>query len=347
MNIEQQQHIVGDRIDTLIALDIPARGVIGQLYAMARDRCNAPLCLQAARKLKNALQGKGTVFIVTGWHDRPAINSKIAETDGPLGAVVLATALHKVAGIIPFVLVADNLVNSVKALLCAVGLKPLEIEEALTGTEKSPSPVHTGVVLEFPKNSAQAQSRAKHLLETYQPGAVIAIEVGGINEQGAIHTFRGEVVTDENPKFDHLFRQASEAGILTIGIGDGGNELGFGSIHDQVAEEIPKGEDAKGGGIAPITPVDVLVPAAVSNWGAYGIVANLAFLERNIALAHTLEQEQRLLATSVQQGLIDGISGYVHPSVDGLAASIHQSVITLLKQVVASALEKLENDCKN
>lgn len=302
MNTEQQQNIVADsnavlpaaeRIDTLVTLDIPSRGVIGKLYAMARNKSNAPLCLQAARNL------------------------------------------------------ADDLVNPIKALLCTTGLKPLDIEEALTGTEKSPSPVHSAVVLEFSKNSVQAQSLAERLLETYQPGAVVAIEVGGMNEQGEIHTFRGEVVTDNNPKFDYLFQAALDAGILTIGIGDGGNELGFGSIHDQVAQEIPKGEEAKGGGIAPVTPVDVLVSAAVSNWGTYGIVACLALLEGNVSLAHTLEQEQRLLERASQQGLIDGISGYVQPSVDGLDASIHQSAIALLEQIVVSALDKLKKGMQN
>lgn len=363
MNTEQQQNIIGDsvskavatqgasallqaadRIDTLVTLDVSSRGVIGKLYAITRNKSNAPLCLQAARKLKESLPGKETVFIVTGWHDRPAVNSKIAETDGPLGAVVLATALHKVTGVVPFLLVADDLVNPIKALLCTAGLKPLDIEQALTGTEISQSPVHSAVVMEFSKNSAQAQSLAQRLLETYQPGAVVAIEVGGMNEQGEIHTFRSEVVTDNNPKFDHLFQAALDAGILTIGIGDGGNELGFGSIHDQVVKEIPKGKDAKGGGIAPVTPVDVLMPAAVSNWGAYGIVACLALLEGNVSLAHTPEQEQRLLERAAQQGLIDGISGYVQPSVDGLDASIHQSAITLLKQIVASALEKRKKE---
>ncbi|MCA1993241.1 MAG: hypothetical protein LDL41_14565 [Coleofasciculus sp. S288] len=37
-------------------------------------------------------------------------------------------------------------------------------------------------------------------------------------------------------------------------------------------------------------------------------------------------------------------SGYVQPSVDGLDAFIHQSVIALLKQIVASELEKRKKE---
>ena len=102
MNTEQQQNIVGDRdseallqaaerIDTLVALDVPSRGVIGKLYAIARNKSDAPLCLQAARRLTESFLDKETVFIVSGWYDRPVVISKIDETDGSVGDCLLSS----------------------------------------------------------------------------------------------------------------------------------------------------------------------------------------------------------------------------------------------------------------
>jgi thiamine pyrophosphate-dependent acetolactate synthase large subunit-like protein len=75
--------------------------------------------------------------------------------------------------------------------------------------------------------------------------------------------------------------QVVKEGVLTVGIGDGGNEIGMGNIYDTVRKVVPYGDQCKCPakcGIADSTLVDVTVVATVSNWGAYGIEACLAAL---------------------------------------------------------------------
>src|SRR5438132_12887934 len=60
---------------------------------------------------------------------------------------------------------------------------------------------------------------------------------------------------------------------VTVGIGDGGNEIGMGSVRARIARL-----DALRARIATVVPVDHLVVAGVSNWGGSGSVAALARL---------------------------------------------------------------------
>jgi len=71
--------------------------------------------------------------------------------------------------------------------------------------------------------------------------------------------------------FEHV---ANDPAITTIGIGDGGNEIGMGKIPwDTIRRNIPNG-----GLIACRVPVDHLIVAGVSNWGAIFAMATLALL---------------------------------------------------------------------
>jgi hypothetical protein len=108
-----------------------------------------------------------------------------------------------------------------------------------------------------------------------------------------------------------------EPSITTIGIGDGGNEIGMGKIPWHVIRRnIPNG-----GLIACRVPTDHLIVAGVSNWGAYGLAAGVSVL-RGAKLPHELfdaERERELLRIMVEQGpLVDGVSAKPRVSVDGL-----------------------------
>lgn len=70
-----------------------------------------------------------------------------------------------------------------------------------------------------------------------------------------------------------LFEAARQRGVLTIGVGDPGNEIGMGAIADTVKRLLPYGAECQcscAGGVADATEVDVVVPGTCSNWGAYG-----------------------------------------------------------------------------
>src|SRR5262249_21382366 len=74
---------------------------------------------------------------------------------------------------------------------------------------------------------------------------------------------------------------------VTVGIGDGGNEIGMGAARARIARIDPLRAR-----IAAVVGVDHLVVAGVSNWGAYGVVAALGLLTAN-DLLHTAEVERR------------------------------------------------------
>jgi len=336
------EQALGERIDQLISLDAPARGVIAQLYRWARDDAPGPLAMTAARLLAERVDRESVVFIATGWPDRPHITPEIAETDGPPGAAALALALHRGLGAVPVVLVEPSLVRATAQVVEATGLRVLTPHQAKAAA-RSAAPIHAAAVLPFPTDREEAKVEAVRLLDSFVPAACVAIEKGGMNEKGFVHTSRGDETSEHMSKVDYLFQEAARRHVATIGIGDGGNEIGMARIREKIAQNVPygaAGKDPAKGGIAPSTMTDVLIAASISNWGAYGLAAGIAYLRGDIGILHDADVEARLHAAGARASFIDGITGYVEPGADGLAAPIHQAFVTLLRETVRQALLK-------
>jgi len=329
-----------ETIDRLVTVDVGSRGVIGRLYQAARALFSRPLVLTAAEELQRSLSDKEVVFIATGWPDRTAVDPMIAETDGPSGAAVLARTLHRAFGVIPILLTEEQLVPALREVVGSVGLKVLPPKSVLR-TRHSKGPIHAATVLPFPISLPEAQREAKRLFELHSPGAVVVIEKGGMNESGVIYSCRGEETTETIAKADQLVIEARERGIFTLGIGDGGNEIGMGLIHKE-AEEILVHSIGKSvpGGFASSVPTDALVVAAVSNWGAYGVAACLAVLLQDRGVFHDEGVERRVLESCAHAGFIDGVTGYVEGSVDGIPMDVHLAVIRILGSIVNQALRR-------
>ena len=109
-----------------------------------------------------------------------------------------------------------------------------------------------------------------------------------------------------------------------IGVGDGGNEIGMGNVRARLARE-----GRLMARTASVVPVDHLVVAGVSNWGAYGIVAALGRLTGQ-PLLHTPVEESRLIDACVKAGAVDGLTRRREPTVDALPLDIHAAVVALL-----------------
>jgi len=328
--------LLEEQIDRIMTLDLSFRGVIDVLYAAARQKAGEPLAMKAARKLTEHVKPSSAVFIATGWPDRPHISPAIAETDGPPGAALLGRALHRGIKAVPFFLIEEGLVSPMQTVAQSAGFRMLSPDEALAAAQ-SPSALHASTVLAFPTDSEQAKTEAISLLEQYKPSAIITIEKGGMNEKGIIHTSRGHDTTEHMAKADFLVAEAKRRGLLTIGIGDGGNEIGMGNIREVIRKHLPFGDRCLcpcGSGIAPVNEVDVLVAATVSNWGAYGIAACLAILFKDPTVFHDASVEHWVLEHASNVGFIDGISGFVEPGADGLLAEVHGHIVSLLRHVV-------------
>lgn len=346
VNNEEFIQIAGQRVDDLVNLDIPLRNVTHILYPLARGKISGPLCLTAASLLRERTQKGDVVFIATGFPDRPHINTTIAETDGPPGAAALARALHSGLRAVPVILVEEQLVGSMSRVTEAAGFRVLPSPEEAIAAVTSFSALHAAAVISFPNDLAKAKERARELVEKYKPTGVVVIEKAGMNEKGICHGARGDR-NEAIAKVDYLVLEAIKEKIATIGIGDGGNELGMGVIQEELKKTsipyIAKCNCGCGGGIAPATRTDVLVTAAISNWGAYGIAACLAILLNRPEVFHDAEVEEALLQESARASFIDGATGYVMPpATDGLRSPVHQAFVTLLRELVVQSLGFIE-----
>lgn len=313
-------------IDRVACLDVGGRGITG-LYLPARERGTAPLCYEAVRRLADV--GRGDyVFIITGSLSRAQVSSEIAENDGPLGAAAMARALSIGRGAIPVLLTDEPIREKVAAVAGFAGCNVLRPEQAAVAAQlpRATTMVTSASVSD---NVATAQKESCELLERFAPKAVIAIERAGWTADGTYRNALGQDYSEGRARLDHVVEQAHRLGIPTIGIGDGGNEIGMGAVKAAVHSCVPYGPI-----LCAELATDVLLPVGVSNWGGYAVSAALAVNDGNPDLAHTQDRERRLLEAAPGLGLIDGSTGRTDPTADGMPMSVHLAVTELLAQLV-------------
>ena len=293
-----------------------------------------------------ASTSNAAVAIVTGFFIPHAMRPS-GETDGPLGALFLARALTPLD--IKVKLVTDSFcAKALEVGLAAAGLRkavPLvvlpSIEQA--GTMSLTDYWNFFIERSGPLTHLIALERVgpSHTPESLQaqPGTSIADIQQFLAEVPAehhdrCHTMRGRDITASMSPAHRLFEAANrkEQGIVTIGIGDGGNEIGMGKIPWAVIRRnIPNG-----GLVACRVPTDHLIVCGVSNWGAYGLAAGVRLLRR--APAETdlfdLDKEEALLEMMVEKGpLVDGVSGLPTVSVDGFAFDRYAVPLRRIREV--------------
>lgn len=162
--------------------------------------------------------------------------------------------------------------------------------------------------------------------------------VGPSWQDGRCYSMRGKDVSPWVSPVADWFEAGRPPGVVTIGIGDGGNEIGMGKISREViARNIPLGET-----IACRVATDHLIVAATSNWGAYALAAAVYHL-RGAVPAEDLFDPQReaaeLRRLVDQEKLIDGKTGKAEPTVDGLPLADYLAVLPQLKQGLVSTRE--------
>lgn len=332
--------VVGEYIDRLCTVEMRMaglpRGTIHRFYEAARAHYGRPLTLLAAERLQAACREGGTVLIGTGVGAPPWLGQ--GETDGPLGAVSLALALAGAYGVVPIFVSEEPYIAHIVAPAHAAGLAVMDYEWARQRTYAAAVEVQS-------LDPEQGPRQAEELLERYQPRAIITVEKTGPNHHDVFHSVLGRGRPSRPTYFDLVVEKARAQGVLSVGVGDGGNEIGYGVIRDAVRELTPYGATCQcpcGGGIATVVETDVLVVAAVSNWGAYGVAACLAFLERNPALLHDEETERRMLEACTAAGGGDGALGRPLLMVDGIPLNAQQGIINLLHALVDNALFTLD-----
>ena len=302
-------------------------GRIHLLYDAAYRLHGGPLCMLAAEKMLR-LKRDSVVLFLTGVH-HPIFFPR-GETDGPPGAVALARALSVGLGLKPVIVSDKEVEGVVTQTALSIGL----VSDWDTKAGIRPRSVS---VRGFPLlDVAESKREAKVLVDQLQPAAVIAIERKGRNAKGEYHSLLGTSRSKHEAKLDYVVDAASEKGAITIGIGDNGNEIGFGNIHDDVMKIQMFGEMCQcpcGNGIASTVKTDVLIPASTSNWGAYGVEACIAILSGEYELMHDGKTEERVLTACAAMGCADGETIESTPTCDGTGmASVY--VVNLLKSLV-------------
>jgi hypothetical protein len=283
-----------DLVDQILALDPGHRDIAAFSTPGA--------ALDAARALRRARR----VLIISGFTVEP----DMPETDGPPGAAVLGRALRRLGAHV------THVTDPANAPLVEAVLKTLD------------EPAGLAV---YPA----AAGGAARLLADEKPTHLVAIERPGRNRAGDYLNMRGDSVGAWNAPLDELFMTRSGKDArrpVTVGIGDGGNEIGMGNVRARLARLDPLRAR-----IACVVPVDHLVVAGVSNWGSYGIVAALGRLT-GLDLLHTPEIERRLIQACVSAGASDGVTRRREPTVDSLGADIHAAVVDLLRLASRSGI---------
>jgi hypothetical protein len=180
-------------------------------------------------------------------------------------------------------------------------------------------------VLTFPVVDAGASVRlAKQLLDHHRPALLISIERCGRTKDGRYLNMRGLDVSAHTAQIDFLF----EGLIPSVGIGDGGNEIGMGNVADAVAASGKLVSDPC------VTTVTRLVVASVSNWGGYGLVAALSALTGRDLLP-TVEEERALVERTAALGAVDGTTGESDGKVDGFEPAVTAEILTALRSLAA------------
>lgn len=259
----------------------------GRGMQLLREFLPENYCREAAAALLEL--DRGEVLLLTGFYV-----AGYAETDGPVGTYALAMALKKL-GFTPCV-VCDK--------YCRDFFEP------------------EGLAVEYVEPDADEAALAG-ILERRRPQAVVSIERCGRNGQGHYANMRGVVIDEFTAPLDELLTMAREQGILTVGVGDGGNEIGMGNLREQIAEKLA---------LTPcVVEVDRLVIASVSNWGAYGLCAWLGKLSGQ-RLAADFEDCRDFIARTVAVGSVDGISHELVCTVDGFGMDTEQEILDALKE---------------
>ncbi|MGQ0571031.1 MAG: glutamate cyclase domain-containing protein, partial [Armatimonadota bacterium] len=300
-----------------------------RLHAAGAALVNEPMPLAAARFLHTVVRPQSQVFILTGVYD--PISLPFGETDGPPGVASLARALDIGLEAKPVVLCEEQVMPSIELTCVAAGLLP--VRDAEHAVKKA----HAVLLIPFPITTPESsREQADALVSRHAPSAVVSVERIAGNRKGRHHYAVGGAIMHE-AYLEAVAEAAIARRIPTVGVGDGGNEIGMGSMFDQVQEIVPYGRVCQcdcGSGIACATPADVLVVANTSNLGAYGIAACLGMLLGNPALMHDRVMEHRLLDAVAAARCMDG--GFISPSVDGTGDS-SLAIVELLHRVVQFA----------
>jgi D-glutamate cyclase len=300
MKGQHDPHSLVDQIERLIHVDVGRN--ISALFDAARGGLwGAASALVSARS--------GRVGLITGFYV-PQGTPPAAETDGPVGAALLAKALAAV-GISCRVATDEPCHGACVAALAGAGASDVAIDIVPIGAPLAP------------------------LIEAWRRAGVshaISIERCGRSADGAPRNMRAQDIGSYTAPLDDLFVAGPWE---TIAVGDGGNEIGMGAIsRSLIAQHVAHGQT-----IACVTPARHLIVAGVSNWGAYALIGALATLREDwrSTLVACLDEtlDRAVLEAMIEHGpAVDGVSRLPTLTVDDLDIATHHRILRMIRTLV-------------
>ena len=287
------------------------------------------------------------IAIVTGFAI-PTPSGPFPETDGPPGAALLADICRQLGMRVR--LVTDALAaNAVSIAARHSGLSESDVESCPLDhpaaadwcadfLHRSPDLTHL-IAIERPgPNHTEASLRIAAGLHACEEFCSLVAPA----DRDACHNMRGENINRHTAPLHLLFEGAKGqrgrgakgggtplsaakgvaerlSACFTIGIGDGGNEIGMGrfvwrSLHPLIA-------GGHGRRIACRIATDACIASGTSNGGAFALAAAVALLRNQpeLIVSWTVQRHRKLLEDMVAHGpAVDGVTRERTPTVDGL-----------------------------
>lgn len=344
-------------IARLIRRDPARRGIAG--IEVAGEPLAPRGLVNAAQSLAKAAE---SVVISTGFYV-PGPEGPRAETDGPPGALFLAQALQALG--IEVTLLTDSVATAALRFGCElVSLEPAMVMEfpfeapqvdspARESNEAGNNAVSDVWVEQF--ISGELGKRLTHLVAVERAGPshttrsmrtqprqgappkALFLEVTSEATRNRCLNMRAESINRHTAKVHRLFEVAASKrpDVTTIGIVDGGNEIGCGTIPWEVLHASVPNEH--GGQIACRTATDHTILAGVSNWGAYALAAACLHLRGETSRMRdwNAKTESKRIERLVSDGrLIDGVTRLSAATVDGLPLETYLQALSGIRRAV-------------
>lgn len=283
------------KIDSIMREDPGKRGLIPSLPA------------NPVAELSDALDGIKRAIVLTGFPIRLS-ESYIGETDGPSGTANIAFALERL-GVEVLPMTDEEGYAVFKAALKAIGCKT---EPVLIPSENT-------------------EVFVKQKLDEFKPTHLITLERPGKAKDGHYHNMGGLAIDDMLADTTCIIEEAQKRGAKTISVGDGGNEIGMGSLREAIEAKVPHGAE-----ICASECAEVAVVSGVSNWWGWGISAVLS-VKHNKNLVISDELERNVLKAVVAAGSVDGCTKENVETVDRLSMDVHLDILGKVRKAVAEA----------
>lgn len=283
-----------------------------QLNQVFRTREQTPLALRAAKTILEAAPAK--LLFVTGFVEEALPKG---ETDGPVGAAVLAATVFRATNARPQFLTEPGVESVVQSCL-----------QALQRDTENLSPSF--------ETLAHPSEDTRRILSTLESGCLIAVEKAGQQPDGTYLSAGGSDLSQHLLPVHALFDSAAQNSVTSVSCVDAPNEVGMHGLAETITPIVPEFMRVAQ------TPCDHVVVGTTANWAAYAIAGAIAGLLKQPAAFPTPNEVRNAMTSALDNGAQDpawgmGVQGSV---VDGISLEVDLGVVAQIREILGWATEE-------